>query len=345
MTDQMYTSAGWVDGARILDDPATFVICLGGRGIGKTFNVLDEILKRRLRWIYMRRTQSQIDACKLPELNPFKALNTETGSDVVVAPLGKYLAGFYHSQLVDGCEKPVGETIGIGVALSTFANIRGVDGSDYDILLFDEFIPERHERNKIREEGLAFLNAVETLSRNRELTGKAPLKCILLSNSNDLNSPILDALGALKPLDEMIRQKKTLRRLSGGAISIRRYMDSPISKKKSLTSLYRAASSTDFAAMSLNNEFSADNYENVRSRPLQEFLPLVSIGEITVYEHKSDATYYIIEGVKAPERFTLLTNDRKSFKRSYWFLYEALLDRRVSYSTAPVKLAFESLWR
>jgi hypothetical protein len=166
----------------------------------------------------------------------------------------------------------------------------------------------------------------------------------LLSNSNDLNSPILEALGALKPLDEMIRKGQSYRQLGQNTVSIRRYIDSPISKAKRGTGLYRTAQDKDFLGMALNNDFSANDYENVKSRPLGEFRPLVSIGDMTVYEHKSDGSFYVVAGCKAVERYTMLDNDRKAFRRSYWYLYEAMLDRRMSYATAPIKLAFERIW-
>lgn len=203
--NSLYTKEGWIDTDVIFNDPAPFIIMVGGRGIGKTYGILREVLRRDLRFIYLRRTQSQIDVIKLKELNPFHAINTGEGTDITTSPIGKYMCGFYHA---DEEGKSIGAPVGIGVALSTFANIRGVDGSTYDIIVFDEFIPERHERG-IKEEGTALLNALETINRNRELQGQLPVKTIFLSNSNNLDSPILDALGALRTVDNMIRKGKT----------------------------------------------------------------------------------------------------------------------------------------
>ena len=335
-----YTSDGWINTDTLFNDPATFIVCTGGRGIGKTFGVLREVLQRDMRFIYLRRTQSQIDTIKLAELNPFKAVNDVYGYDIVSAPLGKYMSGFYHS---DEEGKPTGAAIGIGVALSTVSNIRGMSAEDFEIVVFDEFIPERHER-PIKEEGTAFLNCMETFNRNREMAGRPPLKVILLSNSNDLDSEILRAIGALQPLDEMIRKRRNYVSLYDGELSIYRYLDSPISAKKAKSALYRVAHNEEFSTMALSNEFSASNYENVQPRNLKEYRPLVSIGNVTVYESKGDLDYYVVGGVKAEKVYTMLPNSQKAFVRRYWYLKEAMLTQRVFYATAPVKIDFEKVW-
>ena len=340
----LYTPEGWVNSQLWFDDPAPFVIALGGRGIGKTFGALDYLTSGDvpIKHIYMRRTQAQIDACKVPELNPYKSVNDMRGRNYVLTAMGKYTAGLYRTELVDGVSKPVDPVLGLGIALSVFANIRGVDGLGYDILLYDEFIKERHER-PFAHEGDAFLNAYETLNRNRELQGRRPLKAVLLSNSNDLASPILDALGVVGIIDKMQRKCRETGHVRDD-ISIYLYNDSPVSDRKRNTALYRVSNSEDFRNMALQNKFGAANYENVRSRPLREFTPLVSIGNVTVYAHASDGSFYVVDGIKAQERFTTLPNDIKSFRRSYYYLYEALLTKSLFYSSATAKIAFEKVW-
>ena len=340
-TDRFYTADGWINAAAVLDDPATFCICVGGRGIGKTFGILKEVLDRNMKFIYLRRTQSQIDTIKLKELNPFKAVNDICGYDIVSGPLGKYMGGFWHS---DDEGKAAGCVVGIAVALSTVSNIRGMSTEDYDIVIFDEFIPEHHER-PIRAEETAFLNCMETFNRNREFQNRPPLKVVLLSNSNDLDSPILQAIGALRPLDEMIRKRQQYRQLAGGAVAVYRYLNSPITDKKKGTVLYRVSNNDDFNGMALDNEFSKANYENVERQDMKQYQPLVSIGSMTVYEHKSERLYYVVDGVKSEVCYTLYPNSIKAFMRKFWYLKEAMLLEKIKYMSAPVKIAFEKIWR
>lgn len=337
---QFYTPDGWINAAAVMDDPATFCVCVGGRGIGKTFGILKETLERGMKFIYLRRTQAQIDTIKLKELNPFKAVNDVTGSDIVSGSLGKYMGGFWHST-EDG--KPSGNPIGLAVALSTVSNIRGMSAEDYDIVIFDEFIPEHHER-PIRAEDTAFLNCMETFNRNREFQNRPPLKVVMLSNSNDLDSPILSAIGALRPLDEMIRKRQNYRTIAGGAVAIYRFLDSPITDKKRNTVLYQVSNSEDFSGMALDNEFSRANYENVCRCDMRQFQPLVSIGGLTVYEHKSERLYYVVDGIKSEVVYTMYPNSIAAFIKKYWYLKEAMLLLKIRYVSAPVKIAFEKIW-
>ena len=343
---QQYLDNGYVNARAWFDDPAPFIVALGGRGIGKTFGALDYLSGRDDgKMIYMRRTQAQIDAVKLPELNPFKSVNEARGRDWMVSPMGKYTAGIYHGKEIDGAVKPDGAPLGLCIALSVFSNIRGVDGLGYDVLLYDEFIKEAHER-PIRNEGDAFLNCYETLNRNRELQGKPPLKCVLLSNTNDLSAPVLDALGIGDDIEQMQRRHKARRVVADGAVSIYLYADSPISAAKRNTALYKVANASgDFSEMALDNAFSAANYEHVEQRPLREYDPLVSVGSVTVYQRRGARGFYVVEGVRAETRYSTLPINIKAFRADYWYLYEAMLNRELYYASASVKIRFEKIWR
>ena len=182
----LYLNDGWINASALINCPAPFVVAVGGRGIGKTYGVMRELLFRQKPFIYLRRTQVQIDACKVQELSPFAAICRDENRYIESRTISKYVAGF-----VEVCGDM--ETLrAIGLALSTFANVRGFDASGYEYVVFDEFIPEKHER-PIPYEGDAFLNVLETVNRNRELQGREPVKVIMLSNANKLDSPILQA--------------------------------------------------------------------------------------------------------------------------------------------------------
>lgn len=347
MGKNLYLENGFIDHALWYKDKAPFIIAMGGRGTGKTYGALCDVVAGKYgKVVYVRRNDTQLSAAKLPELNPFKRVNADLGSDLLFAPMGKSVAGIYHGKEKDGVMVPDGSPVGIGVPLSVFSNIRGIDGMDYQTIIFDEFIKESHER-PIKNEGEAFLNMYETLNRNRELPplNQAPLKCILLANSNDLRSPILDALGLVDIIDRMLSKGQEYKSLRGGMLSVYLYQDSPISEAKSKTALYQVANNRDFAKMALENRFSGANYEYVASKPLQEYTPLVSIGDVTVYEHtRRHAEFYVVDGVKAEEKYSTYPVDIRAFKNDYFYLMEALLDKRLYYSSAYVKVKFERVW-
>lgn len=343
MRERLYQSKGWVNPDILLDNPCAFVLAIGGRGIGKSYGVLKALHDRQKKFIYMRRQQTQLDAVTIPALNPFNQINIDYGLNVVAEKMGKNTVAFYDGSVQDdGTVKAAGDPIGIGIALSTFATIRGLSAEGYEVLLFDEVIPERHER-PIKEEELAFANALESLNRNRELSGKPPLKVIMLSNSNTINSRIIAALGCTDTLEAMARKGVEYKEI-GKDLAIIRYIDSPISALKKNTALYRVIKNEDFQGMSISNNFAAADFEHVQQKPLAEYNYIVSIGNCTICKHKKNGEYYVISGVKAPTVYTMLPIERKAFQRAYYYIYGAMLKRKVFYQSATVKIEFERAW-
>lgn len=344
MNQSLYLEKGWINAGLLIDCKEPFVIALGGRGIGKSYGVLSELYNREIPFIYMRRTQTQLDAVTVQQLNPFNQIATDQNVDIVATKMSKHTTGFYKGVRNEKDEvTPSGEPFAVGVALSTFSNIRSISAERFQVLFFDEIIPERHER-PIKEEGLAFANVLESLNRNREIQERPPLKVILASNSNTINSQILEVLGVLDIIDSMNRNNINYKSVNG-LISIYRYTDSPISERKKQSALYNVVQNSDFYNMSINNEFGAGDYENVQNKPLNEYKPVCSYGGITVYKHKSRNEYYIIKGVFSRERYDKLPLSTKAFNRKYYYLFGAMMEKRIYYQSASVKIEFEGAFK
>lgn len=341
--EALYLKSGYVNADILIDCKEPYVIALGGRGIGKSYSILKRLYEREIPFIYMRRTQTQIDAITTPQLSPYNQYCIDTGEVITTAKISKHATGFYKGELQkDGSIKQT-DNFALGIALSTFAAIRSLSAEKYKVLFFDEIIPEKHEK-PIKEEGLAFANILESLNRNRELTGKEPLKVIMVSNSNALNSQILKMFGCIDIVDAMTRKNQYYRNYKD-YIAIFRFIDSPISEQKRNSSLYSVIQNDDFSNMALNNQFSQADYENVCSKPINEYISLCSYGNCTILKHKSKLEYYVIDGVKAREQYSKLPLDKKAFNRKYYFLYGAMLDKRVYYSSASTKIEFEGAFK
>lgn len=338
----LYNSKGYVDMTIPIHSPASVSLCIGGRGIGKTYGALLELHDAKIPFFYMRRTQAQLDEVTIPVLSPYNQIMKDTGQLITTQKIGKHAVGFYDAERnKDGALIPAGDPFAVGIALSTFANIRGMS-AERDLLLFDEIIPERHER-PIKEEESAFSNVLESINRNRELNGGKPLKTVLLSNSNTMNSQILSALGCVKAVDKMSRTGRQYMTMHDGALEIFMYRDSPISERKKNTAYYKILQNEDFKSMSLNNDFSASDYEYVKPQPLNEFKPLASINGCAVYAHKSNDAYYVISG-SAGRQYESTELERAAFRRRYGYIYRAMVTRRISYSDVETKLKFEEVW-
>lgn len=327
MKKKYYTPDGYVDfpAIRALGLPWNFLI--GGRGIGKTFGALSDVLLNDIPFMFMRRTQAQADLINKPEFSPFKSINRTLHYDIVTKPLSKYNSGFYQ---VEGEEARL---IGYTGALSTISNIRGFDASDVRVLIYDEFIPERHER-PIKNEAAALFNAYETISRNRELYGESPLQVFCLANANDPANAIFMELGLVNRVVSMMNrgQDVSIDRERGFGIFL--FHDSPISEGKKNNALYKLTAGSDFERMALGNEFTQVDNKRVKSRPLREYKPVVTVGELTIYTHKSTGRLYgSLHQSGSPQTFASTESDLAAFRRAYLWIWDAYLEGNMDFES------------
>ena len=191
------------------------------------------------------------------------------------------------------------------LSLSTVAKIRGFYGGAYRHLVYDEFIPEAHI-TKIRNEGDAFLNAIITISGNRELEGKPPLLSWLLANSNNINSPILAALNLQDKIESMIAKEQEFSSMPDrGVIIVMPKSERVLSKRRGNALVKAAGTQSKFYQMAYKNEFSYNDPEHVGSRPLTDYKPLFAVtGKFTVYQRKGQRELYITQFRKCDKTFS-----------------------------------------
>lgn len=340
----LYTLRGWVDipsiRAFMYEHDLPFLFAFGGRGIGKTYGALLDgrscAVKNDSGFVYLRRTQTQADMCNKPELSPFRQIDSDQGFLTTVSPITKYTSGFY-----DESEKLLGYT----AALSTLSNIRGVSMQPFvDLIIYDEFIPERHER-PIKHESDALWNAYETIARNVELTGKRPVQLCCYANANDVGNPIFTGLGIVNTVHKMNREHREIWTIPDRGILIINFDNSPVSAKKAETALYKLTKGSGFAEMALSNVFQNAAESVYRSVPLNECKAIVSVGEITVYEHKS-AGYFFVSTHKtgSPAEYGSGDTDLARFKAGHLWLWREYLTRNVIFLDYATELLFKSYY-
>ena len=277
----LFLDNGFVNMPRLFASRLPFIFVVGGRGTGKTYGALEYVRKQALdgkKFIYMRRTQDQVDKISQDDFSPFKSIDELTGTITTVQKMAGKTFSFI--------DAPSDKTMGYCFALSTFAKMRGFDASDVSTLVFDEFIPEKHER-AIKNEAEAFFNAVETINRNRELTGGEPLQCVLLSNANNMGNPLFLELGLVSRATKMLGKGVDTYRDEKRGLMLVIIQNSPISEAKKQTALYKLTAGSSFQKMAIDNDFD-EQCSNLRHAPLKELRPLVGVGEITIYTHKSE---------------------------------------------------------
>lgn len=346
-----YDKNGFIDVPALMEkdrNPYKFIV--GARGIGKTFGILkwliDTYADTGNKFVYLRRTQVQVDMIKTPDLNPFLALEQELGQDYafMLSNINKNVTGIYRP-VYDPDKNlyvPGGAPVGYILALSTIANIRGMAGNDIVHIFYDEFIGERHEK-PIRSEGTAFLQAIETIGRNRELKGHPPLPVTCVSNSVNLGNPIFIELKLVTPIEKAIKKGTDTILLPDRSASIYIINDSPISRKKAETCLYKlAGKDSDFSKMSLENEFNSEYFGMVKSRNLNDFKPLCAVGEIVIYKHKADRIWYVTDHFSGkPEIYEASEVELKRWANNYYYLKLAYLNRHIFFESYIQQVLFE----
>ena len=331
---RIFTAEGWVNWEYIMQQKESIISVIGARGTGKTYGLFRWLIEHRQKFIYVRRLKSQLEECKREAGNPFKKLNTDLGINIRPFPLAGSVSFKYDNK--------EGETAAVGVALSVVANIRGVDYSDFDYIVFDEFISSEGER-PIKNEFQAFLNFYETVNRNRELDGRPAVKALMLGNANKISNPYFTGWHCMRRVLNMIWGKQMVWRSDDQTRMIVLLLDSPISQRKKTTVLYRNANA-DFIEMALDNAFRTDE-TIIKSEPLKEYNHIVSVGEIGIYEHKSERKYYVSSTISKTLYYDAFGIGLKMFQQDfYMFRVYYMVNKSVIFESFECELIFREMF-
>ena len=335
MIDKLYLDNDYLDMGAVASAPYPFIILVSARGGGKTYGILEFCIKADIRFMYFRRTQRILELITDPALHPFKKINNNNSWEI--APeYSKGIGRFYDKGLGD-------KFCGYAGALSTFANIRGFDGSDIELIIFDEFIPEENERITFNMFS-ALANAVETIGRNRELEGKPPVKVLLLSNSDLIYG---DIVAGFDIGDELLRmQEEGIEQIEKSAdMLLIMPKGEGFKEKKKDTALYRVTEGTDFSRVALDNNFKVHDRKHIKKRPLLEYRPVASLFGICIYKHKNGLHYYISDKeTGSPKKYESTETDRRRFLRDYPYLWKAYQKKKIYFESVKVQTVYKKLF-
>lgn len=350
----LYLENGYLNFEWIKRQNLPFNILIGGRGIGKTISCLSNLLQEGSKFIFARRTEKQLQHLMDPDMDPTIDVNRILGTSFSLRNMPKIGLGIYDGERdpQTGEIIPFDRPIAKCQAVSTCGNIRGSGGGvEFKYLVYDEFIKLYHEK-PFKGEDSAFKDLYETICRNRELPppmgpGLPPLQAFLLSNSNSIDNPIIASFGLINQLAKMSQRVELtneaqiyINRDRGLLVIL--FPEGEIGKAKRTTALYRALGNSTYTDMALGNKFSEDvNSEDIRSRPITEYRPLIAVGEITIYQHKNGGHYYVnSRRTQAPVMFGTGSAELEKFARRYGRLYSAYLSDRVFFEDFGSKTAF-----
>lgn len=262
--------------------PFTFIV--GGRGIGKTYSAIDRALTQYPgHFLYLRNTKEQLKECCGTFGNPFKRWSIDHYRDIVMKAEKNHAVVYEYYQDGDSTSK---RELGYGACLSCFEDLRSVDLSDVNFVIYEEFIEDRTlQFDQLK----AFKSMYETVNRNRELFGEEPLKVVLLSNAQRLGNPILRGYNLIPIIEGMQKSGQKVWSSQDTRIEL---PFSEISEAKRNTALYRATAGSEYNSEALDNNFVNDSFTGVKKVNINEYSPLFAIDGIYIYKHKSDVFYY-----------------------------------------------------
>lgn len=320
----------WYNLARYVNSSYTFIISIGGRGIGKTYSMMDYLSnpERTSRFLYLRRMDTEYKISCTEAGNPFKKINEDKGRNVEIK--NSRNVGVIHTG-------DIHNPIGYASSLSSCGSLRGFDMSDVDIIFFDECVGQKGHR-EFKNEADNFFNLYETVNRNRELFGEPPVKVIMASNAVSLNSQIFAQLGIIRTIEIMVNTGQERYRDRERSLLIDIPNVTSIRNKKENTALYRLTKGTKFKEHALDNKFSYDSFFNIRRCPLDEFYAFCGFGNTYIYRHKTNGTFYAC-GVRADcPYYSDSKEGRILFKRLMFKYKDYLYDGRMKFEDYQTKI-------
>lgn len=230
-------------------------ILFGGRGIGKTFSILKHRIEDSYedpdemhKFIWLRDTGEVVK--KIAAGNSLAAPIKRVYPEFPEVSIVKNGSNF---EFIANPNSDNYKILGYLMALSTFHNARGLSYEDVVDITWDEFIPEEGTVVK-KNQGIIYLNMYESVNRNRELEGSAPVRMTFLSNTNDIYSDVLEDLGVSQIIEKMSINNES--KYINDDIWIEFLESEPFTEAKAQTLLYRLANNYKFKEMALNNNFS-----------------------------------------------------------------------------------------
>ena len=302
----IYTPAGWLDVPHIEQianrNNIAFIVIIGKRQIGKTYNVLKHMLDTDKRFVLMRGVKTELDMLKRNVNSPFEKIEGYKGR-IVFESETEYTASILRLDETD--EGEIKTNIGMCAALSSIGRIRGFNGDIYTDVVYDEFIPESHLL-KVRHGDDAFNNMYTTIAGNRELEGES----------------------------RIIKDRGIMIILPDSAVITE--------KRKQTALYRAIGGDSKFSKMAYENAFAYNEYTDVGQKPLAEYKPIIAFPACIVHLHKSDKTLYVTTFMRcqAPHVYTDGDYGRMTFAKDFPEIRAAYMRGRITFQSMAVKNYF-----
>lgn len=279
-------------GRDIEDFPdAVIYIVWSRRGPGKTYSAL-RYPYHKFKTLYIKRTNKDVKTiCEYSgdldfDPSPWAPLNRDFGLNVKPRLLKDGLGAFYDSD-PDG--NPVGPVVNYVASLNSIKQVKGIDLTQAEWIIFDEFIPQAGEVVK-RAEGEMLLDLYETVNRDRRKRGRPGLKLILFANAEEISTHITNALEVVDTMAEMQATGQNKFYDAERGIFFHHITSEELPQTDlELHDMYRVMKGTAWAEKSFGGQFSQNDFSAVAKQSMKHMRCLYHLK----YRRNNNAYIYL----------------------------------------------------
>ena len=262
---------------------ALFIIVYGGRGTGKTYGGLRELVETNTKFVFIKRTLEDIklltagnkigtkheEGDAVVDLSPFKPLNRDFGWNIRAFGTYPGMGAFFKC---DTKHNPVGDAVGYIAALSGIGKIKGFDMTDAKIMMFDEFCPKSYEIIS-KNEATEILDMYKTINRDREHRGQPPLMLWAFANSDNVVCPLIEAFDLIDVLAEMALKHKEYYYNPETRVLLHKLQTSEeFLAKEAESPIYKATATSRWTKMALDNDFAFNDFSQIGKASLKNMI-------------------------------------------------------------------------
>ena len=261
------------------------------RGPGKTYSFLRYCIDCDFFFIYMKRTNDDVEllctGSSNPDLkadtDPFVPLNRDFGWTIKPKLIQKGIGAFYET---DEEGKHFGAPKGLIVSMSKIKSVKGMDMSKARFICFDEFIPQSTEIVR-KKEGEAFADFVMTVVRDKYKRGQR-LQLVLFANAEEISTPLTNAFELVDSMAELSWSGKSHYYDKDRRILLHHITQNeiPLTKEELDSDMFVMMRGTAWAQKAFFGDFANNDFSNVKKLSIKNMSCIHKV-------HYKNKNYYI----------------------------------------------------
>lgn len=295
------------------------------RGPGKTYSFLRYVIDEELFFIYIKRTNDDVQLLCTgsdnpdlkADLDPFVPLNRDFGWTIKPKLIKHGIAAFYETN-EEG--RHIGAPLGMCISLARVKSAKGFDLSKAAFICFDEFIPQSTEVVR-RREGEAFADFVMTALRDKVKRGQK-LQLVLFANAEEISTPITNAFELVDDMAELAFRRETHYYNKDRRILIHHITQKeiPLTKEELESDMFVMMKGTAWAQKAFFGDFANNDFSNIRKLSVKNMTCLHKIHyknkEYYIYRRPADNMHYMTYS-KGPFQFEWDLN-KENHQKLFW---------------------------